>query len=57
MIEQIVRVTPVVHHVPVREKRERRQIALPEPEGTTDDSASTDPDGEASDDEGSATLL
>jgi len=37
LIGQILAVTPVVHHVPVRERRERRAIALPEPEGTTDD--------------------
>ncbi len=37
MIEQIVIATPVSHHVPVRELRERRTLALPEPQGTTDD--------------------
>ncbi len=42
MIEQIVSVTPVIHHVPVRELRERRTIAVPEPEGGTDDPALDD---------------
>lgn len=42
MIEQIVSVTPVIHHVPVRELRERRKIAVPEPEGGTDDTALDD---------------
>ena len=37
LIEQIVTVTPVSHHVPVREKREHREIPLPEPNGITDD--------------------
>jgi len=45
MIEQIVVATPVSHHVPVREQRERRSIPLPEPEGTTDDTPQdTNPD-------------
>ncbi|WP_250444019.1 hypothetical protein [Actinotalea sp. C106] len=37
LIGQILAATPVVHHVPVRESRERRQIPLPEPQGSTDD--------------------
>lgn len=37
LIAQILDVTPVINHVPVRERRERRQIALPEPMGSTDD--------------------
>lgn len=39
MVTRVVTVTPVSHHVPVRELRERRKIALPEPGGTTDDTA------------------
>jgi hypothetical protein len=50
MIERVVTVTPVVHHVPVRQLRERRQIALPEPEGSTDDTPATGDVGSTSDD-------
>jgi len=42
MIAQVVIATPVNHHVPVRELRERRSIALPEPDGTTDDVVTND---------------
>lgn len=37
LIAKVLTVTPIVHHVSVRERRERREIALPEPGGTTDD--------------------
>lgn len=41
MVGQVLDVTPVVQHVRVRELRERRQLPLPEPEGTTDDTTET----------------
>jgi len=41
MVGQVLDVTPVVQHVGVRELRERRQLPLPEPEGTTDDTTET----------------
>lgn len=37
MIHQVLDVTPVVQHPRVRELRERRDLAVPEPQGTTDD--------------------
>lgn len=42
MIGQVLDVTPVVQHVDVRQLRERRQLSLAEPEGTTDDTIDTE---------------
>lgn len=44
MIAQVVTVTPVTHHVDVRELREKRKIALPDAKGSTDDTAATSSD-------------
>ena len=41
MIHQVLDVTPVVQHPRVRELRERRDLAVPEPQGTTDDTDET----------------